>query len=233
MPLEKQPDARVTATLISLLKKQIASGAIAPGDKFPPERELAKTFKVNRASMRQALKVLEIMGVLTQRIGDGTYLNNSAESLLREPLDFLVLLDSLSGQDLTETRLIVEPELTARAAERATAEDLAALRTAIVALERSKSHRERLQADFEFHDSILRAASNRIFHLLFRDIHRMVLISPPPQSATPPTIDQTLKSHRRIYAAIRARDAAEAREAMREHIVESSGSVEKQKIDKD
>jgi GntR family transcriptional repressor for pyruvate dehydrogenase complex len=111
MTVEKQADSRITATLIAQIKKQILSGAILPGAKFPPERELAKTFRVNRASMRQALKVLEMMGVLTQRVGDGTYLSNSAETLLSEPLEFLVLVDGLPAQQLVETRLIAEPEL--------------------------------------------------------------------------------------------------------------------------
>src|SRR5580704_1999223 len=139
-PSREQPDARVTAKLISRIKSLIATGAIAPGSKFPPERELAKEFGVNRASLRQALKVLEIMGVLTQRVGDGTYLSASAETILKEPLDFLILLDDLSHHELFETRLIVEPELAARAAERATVEDLAGLRQAIMAMERSRTN---------------------------------------------------------------------------------------------
>src|SRR5439155_1268682 len=113
----KQPaDTRITAKLIGNIKRRISTGAIVPGAKFPPERELAKEFGVNRASLRQALKVLEIMGVLTQRVGDGTYLSASAESILKEPLDFLILLDDLSHHELMETRMIVEPELAARAA---------------------------------------------------------------------------------------------------------------------
>src|ERR1700749_180702 len=133
-PTREQPDDRVTAKLISRIKSLIANGAIPPGSKFPPEREMAKEFGVNRASVRQALKVLEIMGVLSQRVGDGTYLSESAESILDEPIDFLVLLDDLSHHELFETRLIVEPELAARAAERATAEDLAVLRNTVLAL---------------------------------------------------------------------------------------------------
>ena len=118
-------DARVTAKLIRNIKQMISKGTVAPGSKFPPERELAKEFGVNRASLRQALKVLEIMGVITQRVGDGTYLSATAESLLNEPMEFLILLDDLSHHELFETRMIVEPELAARAAERATVEDLA------------------------------------------------------------------------------------------------------------
>jgi len=219
--VEKVGDSRITATLISQLKKQIASGSISPGDKFPPERELAKTFHVNRASMRQALKVLEMMGVLTQRVGDGTYLSNSADTLLSEPLDFLVLVDGLSVQQLMETRLIAEPELAARAAENSTSDDMAALRTAIVSLEKSRTQRERVSAELEFHDAILRASGNRIFRLLFRNIYRILLTNVAPHSKTLDS-DKTLSFHRRIYSAIKVHDTEEARTAMREHLIHSS-----------
>jgi GntR family transcriptional repressor for pyruvate dehydrogenase complex len=223
--VEKSGDSRITATLIAQLKKQIASGSISPGDKFPPERELAKTFRVNRASMRQALKVLEMMGVLTQRVGDGTYLSNSAETLLSEPLDFLVLVDGLSAQQLMETRRIVEPEMAARAAERSTSDDLAALRAAMTILEKSKTQRERISAELEFHDTVLKAAGNRILRLLFRDVYRILLTNAFPQSKTL-DLDRSLSFHRRIYAAIKSHDAEGARAAMREHLSNSSKSVE-------
>src|SRR5580704_126563 len=133
-------DTRITAKILEKIKRLISTGAVAPGGKFPPERELAKEFGVNRASLRQALKVLEIMGVITQRVGDGTYLSATAESLLNEPMEFLILLDDLSHHELFETRMIVEPELAARAAERATVEDLAGLRQALMAMERSRTN---------------------------------------------------------------------------------------------
>jgi GntR family transcriptional regulator, transcriptional repressor for pyruvate dehydrogenase complex len=101
-------DTRITAKILEKIKRLISTGAVVPGGKFPPERELAKEFGVNRASLRQALKVLEIMGVLAQRVGDGTYLSASAESTLKEPVDFLILLDDLSHHELFETRMIVE-----------------------------------------------------------------------------------------------------------------------------
>ena len=172
---------------------------------------------MNRASLRQALKVLEIMGVLTQRVGDGTYLSASAESTLEQPLDFLILLDDLSHHELLETRMIVEPELAARAAQRATAEDLIGLRKAIVAMERCETNRERLDADLAFHECIFRASGNRICHLLFRVIHRNVLTSMAQLSARVP-LDRPLASHKRIYEAIQERNSEEARRQMLEHI---------------
>jgi GntR family transcriptional regulator, transcriptional repressor for pyruvate dehydrogenase complex len=215
-----QSDTRITATLIANIKQLITKGSIQPGAKFPPERELAKIFGVNRASLRQALKVLEIMGVLTQRVGDGTYLSASAEAILKEPLDFLVLLDDLSHYELFETRLIVEPELAARAAERATAEDLAGLRQAIMNMERSRTNQERLEADMTFHDCVFRASGNRICHLLFKVIHRNVLTS-MGQLSRRVSMDRPLSFHKKIYAAIRERSPEEARKAMQEHILDA------------
>lgn len=218
----KQPaDTRITAKLIGNIKRLISTGAIVPGAKFPPERELAKEFGVNRASLRQALKVLEIMGVLTQRVGDGTYLSASAESILKEPLDFLILLDDLSHHELMETRMIVEPELAARAAERATTEDLVGLRRAIAAMENCRTNQERLEADLAFHQCIFRASGNRICHLLFNVIHRSVLTSMSKLSTRVP-LDRPLTFHKRIYAAIQQRNAEDARRQMLEHIADTT-----------
>jgi GntR family transcriptional repressor for pyruvate dehydrogenase complex len=216
----KQPaDTRITAKLIGNIKRLISTEAIVPGAKFPPERELAKEFGVNRASLRQALKVLEIMGVLTQRVGDGTYLSASAESILKEPLDFLILLDDLSHHELMETRMIVEPELAARAAERATTEDLIGLRRAISAMENCRTNQERLEADLAFHQCIFRASGNRICHLLFNVIHRSVLTS-MSQLSRRVSLDRPLTFHKRIYAAIQQRNPEEARRQMLAHIAD-------------
>jgi GntR family transcriptional repressor for pyruvate dehydrogenase complex len=217
-------DTRLTARILEKIKRLIATGAVAPGEKFPPERELAKEFGVNRASLRQALKVLEIMGVLTQRVGDGTYLSASAELTLKEPIDFLVLLDDLSHHELFETRMIVEPELAARAAQRATAEDLIGLRKAIVAMEHCRTNEERLDADVAFHECIFRASGNRICHLLFRVIHRNLLTSMSKLSRRVP-LDRPLTFHKRIYEAIQNRDPEEARRQMLDHITDTRVSL--------
>src|SRR5215210_4551406 len=86
----------VTVRLITIFKQLIAEGVLKPGGRVPAERELAENFGVSRSSLRQALKVLEIMGVISQRVGDGTYVNSDASSLLGEPLEFLILLDGIS-----------------------------------------------------------------------------------------------------------------------------------------
>ena len=222
--IREQPDTRITAKILGHIKSLIAAGTITPGSKFPPERELAKELGVNRASVRQVLKVLEIMGILSQHVGDGTYLSANAETILHEPIDFLVLLDDLSQHEMFETRLMMEPELTARAAERATTEDLSALRNAIYSMERSKTTRERLDADLSFHEAIFRASGNRICYLLFRGIHRTLLAS-MGQLSNRISLDRPLMFHRRIYTAIRERKPEDARRAMQEHITDTRDLV--------
>jgi GntR family transcriptional regulator, transcriptional repressor for pyruvate dehydrogenase complex len=214
------PRRGITYRLIATFKDLIAAGVLAPGCRLPAERELAARFRVNRASLRQVLKVMEVLGVVSQRARDGTYLNSSAAAILDEPIDFLILLDELSHDDLFEFRLFVEPELAARAAERAVAEDLAALRDAIARLENGRGTKARLAADLAFHEAVCRAAGNRVWHRLFGVINRALLgsmerISPVVELRYP------LAHHQAIYEAIYRRDAAEARRRMAQHLLEA------------
>src|SRR4030095_2074060 len=82
----------VTGTLIGVFKRLISEGSLVPARRLPAERELAEMFGVARSSLRQALKVLEIMGVISQRVGDGTYLNTAAPAILAAPMEFLILV---------------------------------------------------------------------------------------------------------------------------------------------
>jgi GntR family transcriptional repressor for pyruvate dehydrogenase complex len=226
MPIPAKPvDSRVTARLLSDIKQLMTTGELVPSSKLPPERELARKFGVNRGSLRQVLKVLETMGVLTQGVGDGTYLNSSAEGILNEPVDFQIALDDITHSELFETRLIVEPELASRAAERATEVDLAALQQAVTDMENSRTLTERLDADIAFHECIFRAAGNRICQLLFRVIHRTILAT-MYQLYGVVDINQPLAAHKAIYKAIAARNPDEARRRMRVHLAASRDEYE-------
>ena len=213
----------LTSSLLSLFKRLIADGSLSPGDRLPPERELAEIVGVSRSSLRQALKILENMGVLTQRVGSGTRLNPAASSILAEPLQFFILLDGITVHELIEARLIVEPELAARAAERSTAEDLRALESAIDTMQQSVADAEKFVAsDHEFHEAIFKAAGNRICTLLFTVVHQSFeeLIRFTSELVQP---EHTLRMHRRILAAIAKRDAEGARKQMREHLEDVRG----------
>src|SRR5665213_734506 len=158
----------VTHLLILRFQQMLSEGVLAPGTKLPPERELAAYFNVARSSLRQALKVLEVMGVITQKVGDGSYLNPDASSVLAVPMEFLFLLDDTSLQELTEMRLMMEPALAAKAAERANTQHIALLKQSIVDLGHSKHDRVQLVAsDILFHRAIFQASGNRLAGRLF------------------------------------------------------------------
>jgi GntR family transcriptional repressor for pyruvate dehydrogenase complex len=211
----------VTQLLILRFQQLLSEGLLSPGTKLPSERELAANFGVARSSLRPALKVLEIMGVITQKVGDGSYLNKDASSVLAVPMEFLFLLDDTSLQELTEMRLLMEPSLAAKAAERANAQHIALLRQSILDLEHSKGDRVRLVAsDLLFHRAIFQASGNRLAGRLFQTIHRAMLnmIMVTSQLVE---LEHTLQCHRPILIAIEQRDPELASRLMTDHLVDA------------
>ena len=211
----------VTHLLVVRFQELLGRGLLAPGTRLPSERELAVSFGVARSSLRQALKVLEIMGVITQKVGDGSYLNKDASDVLAVPMEFLFLLDDTSLQELVEMRLMMEPALAAKAAERATAADIAILRQSVVDLESSEQDRVRLvSSDLLFHRIIFQASGNRLSSRLFHMIHRAMLNM---MMVTSQMVDlkHTLEFHRPILEAIEKRDSQRASSLMTDHLIDA------------
>ena len=210
----------VTAQLIGRMKELMIRGVLRPGCKIPPERELARMFGVSRSSLRQALKFLDLIGVLVQKVGHGSYLTTRASTILDEPLDFLICLEGIDLDELVEARLIVEPELAARAAERATSEDLRAIEQT---LDLMSAHESEplvvVEQDLAFHRAIHQAARNRICESIFVFVHRFIGAS---ISLANQLVDvrHTLRFHKRIFKAIHDRNPDGARQAMAEHLLD-------------
>lgn len=212
----------VTQSLIQRFQEMIRNGVLTQGSRLPSERDLAAHFGVARSSLRQALKVLEIMGILTQRVGDGTYLAKDSSSVLAVPMEFLFLLDETSVQELTELRLLMEPGLARLAAERATAEDITLLRRSVHDLEVSKGDTPKLvAADLLFHRAIFTASKNRAASSVYQTIHRamakMILVTSQMVE-----LEHTLSFHKPIMLAIEKRDGERAARLMTEHLQDAT-----------
>jgi GntR family transcriptional repressor for pyruvate dehydrogenase complex len=222
-PPPARADDDLTVKLIARFKQFLATGVLVPGSKLPPERELALRLGVSRGSLRQALKVLVIMGVLTQRVGQGTFLAETATTILSEPLDFLMLFGSISHYELFEARMIIEPELAARAAERAMTDDLHILRTALRAMEKAgENHGAIVESDLAFHTAIQRAAGNRVCESMLSTIHRALSATIGRIAAfTEAGTRQQHQFHAAIYTAISQGDPEAARRAMIEHLLDA------------
>lgn len=205
----------LTARLLTSFGELLGSGEIRPGDRLPPERELAKRFGASRSSLRPVMKILETVGVISQRVGDGSYLSADASGILSVPLTFLILLDGVTLVELFEARLMIEPELAARAAECASGDDLAAMRRTFPLMASDTAN-----ADIAFHDAVCKATRNRICHRMFTAIHQgfkqgMEITS---RLANP---ERALEFHREIYSAIHLRQPEEARRKMTEHLIDA------------
>jgi GntR family transcriptional regulator, transcriptional repressor for pyruvate dehydrogenase complex len=220
----RPPGADVTVKLIAHFKHLIAEGVFTPGGKLPPERVLAQRFGVNRSSLRQALKVLQLMGVVRQRVGSGTYLSPGASNVLREPMEFLILMGDITDEELFDARLIVETESAARAAVRATAEDLESLREAIADMATSQSDKARLEADLAFHEAVFRASGNRVCRLIFTVIHRAILES-MARIVKRSDVERPLSFHKEIYAAISQQNGEEAKRRMKAHLEDARSQI--------
>ena len=218
----------VTYLLILRFQEMLREGLLKQGSRLPPERELAAHFKVARSSLRQALKVLEIMGVITQRVGDGSYLNTDTSDVLSVPMEFLFLLDDPSLQQLTELRLLIEPGLARLAAERATADDLALLRQSIRDFEASAGDPLKLvSSDLLFHRGIFQASRNglatSVFHSIHRAMGKMILVT-----SRLVDLEHTLAFHKPILQAIERRDGERAAKLMAAHLTDAAALLTKE-----
>lgn len=212
----------VTQLLIQRFQEMLREGVLTQGTRLPSERELAAHFNVARSSLRQALKVLEIMGIITQKVGDGSYLNTDTSAVLAVPMEFLFLLDDTSVEELTELRLLMEPGLARLAAQRATADDIALLRKSVKDLEASGQDKLQLvSSDLLFHRAIFQASRNRAASSLFQTIHRamakMILVTSQLVE-----LEHTLSFHKPIMRAIEQRQGDEAAELMRDHLLDAT-----------
>ena len=123
----------VSDEIIAQITDLIERNVLKPGDRLPPERELCKRFQVGRSSLREALRSLSMMGLLDGRVGEGTFVCDKGQYVERA-LQWGFLLDGKKLQDLSETRMMLESQNAYLAAERATAEDLAAIADALAGM---------------------------------------------------------------------------------------------------
>jgi DNA-binding FadR family transcriptional regulator len=124
-------------------------------------------FGVGRTSVREALRSLAAMGVVETRAGDGTFVSASGVRCLERTVRWGILLDARLVEDLIETRLMLESHTAALAARKASADDLAEMRAALIGMKQSLDDRDRyLECDLQFHEAVAKATQNTILQSL-------------------------------------------------------------------
>jgi GntR family transcriptional regulator, transcriptional repressor for pyruvate dehydrogenase complex len=208
------------------LQRMIHDGLVKPGDKLPPERELAEMLQVSRGSLRDAIRTLELMGLLEPRQGEGTVVCDPSAKSLINPLATVLLRQRELVGDLLEFRRMIEPTLAARAATKASEEELMALEE-ILKRQKEKVDRGELaiDEDSEFHYAIAQAAKNSVVLKVLDAFMDLLRESRERSLQLEGRLQKSFLGHRRILSAIRRHDAEAAEAAMRRHIDEVEGIV--------
>jgi GntR family transcriptional repressor for pyruvate dehydrogenase complex len=218
----------LTQHVIRELKRCILQRLVRPGERLPPERELAGLFGISRGSLRQALRALQVMGVLEIIHGSGAYLSQAAETILRDPDQVLVPLRGHSFAEMYEARRAMEAESAATAATRAMEQDIARMRAEIRAMRSSARNVQRfLQHDRAFHRNIALASGNSVF-LWFIELLQKVLVEGQISHARMTQFADVIAEHERIVEAIEAGQAERARAEMLAHLTLNKAYTDKQ-----
>jgi GntR family transcriptional repressor for pyruvate dehydrogenase complex len=213
-PMAARP--RLYEQVLDRLRSYVAEGGLGAGDRLPPERDLAARLGVSRASVKQAIVVLEVQGLVEARQGGGTYLVR--DTLDVEPVDQLVerrrrLPDVLDAREALETKLA---EL---AAERRTAKDIAAMDSALARMQAEIAAGEHgVEGDRLFHAAVTAAAHSGILAEFMRSIADQITESRHESLRQPSRPTRSLTQHRAIFNAIVAKQPGRAAAAMRRHV---------------
>lgn len=198
----------------------IAENQLEPGTRLPSERDLAQQLGVSRATISQAIRVLEQRGLVQIRVGSGMYVTDKAHSVFIDSMERLFVLHSCSPEDLMAFREILEPEAAALAAKCATPTDLASIKQLLEETEEAWQRgdaRRHVMADSRFHEALARATHNELVYAAAAGIQRLLQSALHAQYRVSRN-EQGVRSHRPIYQAIAAHDPEAARMMMQDHM---------------
>ena len=199
----KQADGsgRFYEYVIDNIRQMIADGELQAGQKLPSERELAEKFNVSRVPIREALKILEYMGVLDSSPGDGTYVKNTSAQSLVSKMDFSFDATADTIRDLLELRIVLETFAAYHAAQRRTDEDIASIQKLLRDMREAKKVNDGTEESVQnlrklshgFHQALVRAAHNAISY-------------------------SSIVAHEALFSKVIEGDAEGARQCMEEHM---------------
>ncbi|MBN1106910.1 MAG: FadR family transcriptional regulator [Deltaproteobacteria bacterium] len=214
--------SRISNEVTEQLKHAILLGHFHPGDKLPPERDLAEQFQVSRVAVRESLRVLENAGFLTTRQGvtGGTFVTDLTFEHLSNAFIDLFLAEKISIPELVHVRVLIEPEIARLAALNANRESDQLMREALEAEELPISTLvEDLNKKTSLHYILAEVCGNRFLEALERSL--MALTRRVIQVVEPETWwIHPAGMHRPIVDAVLARNPDAAAQAMRKHAME-------------
>lgn len=215
--------------VVAQLREMIHRGELRPGDRLPPERDLAKLLGVSRPTLRAGIRSLSAVGVLKSRQGAGTFVvkADGQPTLDSSPLRLMASLHGFTSAEMFEARLALEMAVAGLAAERATGDHMATMAEEVAGMFASLEDPEQfLTHDVRFHQGVAAASGNRILTALMNMVSKILFEIRIKTVKRATDLKESAELHRSIYNAIRKHDPEAARAAMREHLVRAQRNWE-------
>jgi GntR family transcriptional regulator, transcriptional repressor for pyruvate dehydrogenase complex len=216
---------RLYEEIVEQIRQLMKGGELKPGDKLMPERELAARLQVSRPSVREAIRSLEMMGVVEIRRGDGTFMRDTNADEIIRPLAMFLAVEKGSLLEMFEVRRIFETATARMAAERASDEEVDEIHKALdgmIASFNAQDSERGEEYDIAFHYGIADATHNALLSRLFRTVSeefsRSVSVARRRLYVDEVNPQKLIEQHRRIYKSIKSHDPDGASAAMLTHL---------------
>lgn len=221
---------KVYEQVIEQIQAMIMEGKLKKGDKLLSERELAEQLQVSRPSIREALRALEIIGLIETRQGEGNFISGSVENSFFQPLSVLFMLNNGRSKDILELRVIIEVQIAGLAARRMTDEHKRELEELMSKLREAETEEESARIDKALHYKIAMITENYLLISLLQAISSLMesFIGNARIMILKNTESKNLltEQHQRICCALIAEDSLEAERAMEEHLESINNIIE-------
>lgn len=219
--IRKKSYLRIVGTIMDM----IAEGKVQYGDRLYNEQELVEMLSVSRPTLREALRVLEFLGIATVVPHKGITINKPSQEGGYLPLLYILSFEKTTNKELFELRQALQLEMVVQAAVNCTWGDIQTLRDLIAQMENKKTtdNATRSRLDDEFHQKILKVSGNRLVCKLMETIRPLICeqLIRHTRNETMEEIDGTIADHKRIVDCMERGDGAGARQAMYLHLAAS------------
>jgi GntR family transcriptional repressor for pyruvate dehydrogenase complex len=215
-PIKKR---RVADEVADRIREMILEGAFPPAQALPAERDLAERFGVSRGAIRDALRMLEMIGLIETRHGQGTFPQELTVDRLVAPLTAVMAYRPDMRDELMDVRRMFEPAVARAAATRATEEDFADLERVLEAQRvKLRTGQSPIVEDTSFHALLARSTQNRVVVSIMAILNDLLVESRKSALSQKGRLEQSMQGHEAVIAALRRRDPEGASQAMHKHI---------------
>ena len=213
---------RAYEVVIEAIKKKIKNGEIKKGEKLRPEREIAEDLGVSRASVREAVRALDVIGLIESRQGAGNYIKETFEESLIQPLSVMFLLEQNDFTEINEFRFILESQAAVLAAERIDEKDIKKLEELIDEMSKTSDEEKNVEIDRQLHYIIDNASKNRVISSILAVISELIDESIKGTRSELARKDaqnskKLLEIHKELVDAMKNKNKKRAYEAMQRH----------------